>query len=170
MLSMKYSDALRQLSEWTRLSAGSPIELPCGKEYSFGVVRQYKQPELVDLEANYRLRLPCAYREFLVLVGAGLFFSTSEPVPSGIEFRRIDDVCAMLSRLSPLREIGEPFPFLPVGADRTASQLLVFGLVEGGYRFFRVESPSASWDDFGVDERSETDFQVWLVELVSSCL
>ncbi len=166
---MEYYACLKQIAEWASLSNGKPIDTPCGVRYWFGVEKRFSEDELSEIESEYNLRLPMPFRQFLLTIGCGVFFGEESKERTGIQFRRIDDICYTVSTMSdqPQKVFAR---FLPIGIDRTGGKALIIGLGDEDANVFEFASLPEKWESLELGKNGGRRFELWICDLVRRAL
>jgi len=165
---MKYSEALRQIAEWISVPRDDPSDTVGGPRCRFAVNKKFSDDELTRIESRFEFKLPKAYREFLKMIGSGVFYDVSSRPEIDIELRRIDDICEMISTMSDLPREEVFSRYLPIGMDRTSGKALVLASGDIAGTLFEVGSLPEKWGDLELKNERGESFEGWICNVVLS--
>nr|WP_086937898.1 SMI1/KNR4 family protein [Thaumasiovibrio occultus] len=171
MDSSQFEKDITTLERLLAQSQGQFIEIGAEAPCSFTQLKAYSDAELTAFEEAHSLRLPAAYRDFLLRIGACEVFSF-QGSHRAITFYPLDEIFALYADCFAQPEEWLFDKFLPIGIDNSLQESLVFG-----FGFSQPQQFFLLYHDYYLDELDDendphfpaffTAFERYLCQLIT---
>jgi len=170
-VAVDYLNALDELANWALDSSRKGCAVSDGACLRFSIVKRYAEAELFKLERSYGITLPVRYREFLVRIGASWLFQAGARTNSGVEFRRIEDICTFVPSIVSMHPKAAFDRYLPIGTDHSYREALLLDMRDSEGLVLRTKSlPTTNWREFSLEGGPPMKFTELIIEAVASVL